>query len=217
MTTSYNSYINNIIGESLTTNPKKIWSIRQNSRENLGILALKINNNLKTTDHDKANALNDHFKSVFTNEQLPIPTKGSSPFPSIKTLEIGLNSIIKQLEAVNPNKAPGPDEIPAKILKETAKEISPSLEYNPCHGNTQKSNKCDPANYRPISLTCILCKVMEHIVLIHMWNHLGVNKIILPHQPGSVDSDLDFLVKAVHEWAASMNKRTKIDLILLDF
>ena len=147
MTKSYNTYINNIIGESLTTNQKQFWSfIRQNKTEGLGIPILKVNNNLKTTDHDKANALNDHFKSVFTNEQLPIPTKGPPPFPSIQTLEIGLNGILKQLEALN--------------------------------------SKCDLANYRQISLTCILCKV---IILSHTWKHLGLT---------SMDSDLDFLVKS---------------------
>ena len=65
----------------------------------------------------------------FTNEQLPIPTVGPSPSPSIQTLEIGLSGIIKQLVALNSNKAPGPSDIPAKILKETAKEISPIIQH----------------------------------------------------------------------------------------
>ena len=82
---------------------------------------------MKTTDYDKANALNDNFISVFTTEQLPIP-KGPPPFPLIQTLEIGLNGMKKQLEALNPNKAPGPDDITAKILKETAKETSPIIQ-----------------------------------------------------------------------------------------
>ena len=221
----------------MTTNPKQLWSfIRQNKTENLGIPARKVNNNLSTTNHDKANALNDHFKSVFTNEQLPTPTKGPSPFPSIQTIEIGLNSIIKQLEALNPNKAPGPGEMPAKILKETAKEISPTMQYIfqqsyntgklPQAWNTtlvnaidKKGNKCDLANYRPISLTCILYKVMEHIVLSHMWKHLGANNIILPHQHRfrSGRSCEMQLLEAVHDWAASTNKHYQIVLILLDF
>ena len=52
-----------------------------------------------------------------------------------------------------------------------------------------------------------------------MWKHLGANNIILPHQHGfrSGLSCETQLVKAVHDWAASMNKRHQIDLILLDF
>ena len=191
---------------------------------------------VKTTDSDKADALNDYFKSVFTKEQLPIPTKGPSPFPSIQSLEIGLNGVTKQLQALNPNKASGPDEIPAKVLKETANEISPIIHHIFQQSYTsgqlpeawktalvtaiyKKGNKSDPANYRPISLTCILCKVMEHIVLSHMWKHLNRNNIILPDQHGfrSGLSCETQLVEAAHDWAASMNKRHQTDLILLDF
>ena len=182
---------------------------------------LKVNDIVKTTDSDKANALNEYFKSVFTNEQLPAPTKGPSPFPSIQSLEIGLNGVAKQLEAITPNKASGLDEIPAKVLKETANEIAPIIHHIFQQSYTsgqlpeawktalvtaiyKKGNKSEPANYRPISLTCILCKVMEHIVLSHMWKHLNRNNIILPHQHGfrsglSCETQLG---EAVHDWAA---------------
>jgi len=53
---SYNSYINNITGESLTTNTKRVWSfIKQTQRENLGIPSLNSNDKMQNTDHDKAN------------------------------------------------------------------------------------------------------------------------------------------------------------------
>ena len=83
---SYGSYINTIIDESLTTNPKQFWSfIRKNRTENRGIPSLKVNYIVKTTDSDKAIALNDYFKCVFTNE----PT----PYPNQKPIAISLNSI----------------------------------------------------------------------------------------------------------------------------
>ena len=96
---------------------------------------------------------------------------------------------------------------------------SRSLENSSCHCNLQKSNKSDPANYRPISLTCILCKVIELLFLSHMWKHLNRNNIILPHQHGfrSGLSCETQLVETVYDWAASMNKCHQTDLILLDF
>ena len=187
ITKSYHNYINNIIGESLSTNPKCFWSfIKQTKTENLGIPTLHSNDKMQTTDHDKANTLNNHFKSVFTNEQLPIPSKGPSQFPSLQTLDIGVNGVRKQLEALKPHKASGPDEIPARVLKETASEISTIVQHIFQQSYTtgklpqawttghvtpiyKKGNKSNPVNYRPISLTCILCKVMEHLVLSHMW------------------------------------------------
>ena len=109
----------------------------------------------------------------------------------------------QNVKVVKPHKATGPHEIPARVLKETASEISTivqhiptithhrqtptSLDHSSCHTNIQiykKGNKSNPANYRPISLTCILCKVMEHIVLSHMWKHLNANDVILHHQHG---------------------------------
>ena len=60
---------------------------------------------------------------------------------------------------------------------------------------------------------------MDHIVLGHTWKHLCDNNIILAHQQG-FQSGLSCetqLVKAVYDWAVSMNKRHQIDLILLDF
>ena len=84
VTKSYNSYINNM-GESLTTNPKQFWSfIRQNKTKNLGIPVLKVNNDLKTADHDKANARNDLFKSVFY--------KLTTSYPNKRPITISLNS-----------------------------------------------------------------------------------------------------------------------------
>ena len=47
-----------------------------------------------------------------------------------------------------------------------------------------KCDKCDPANYRPISLTCILCKVMEHIVASNVAQHLNEDDILYGLQHG---------------------------------
>ena len=40
----------------------------------------------------------------------------------------------------------------------------------------KSGDKCNPFNYRPISLTCICCKVMEHIVLSHISKHIYINQ-----------------------------------------
>jgi hypothetical protein len=40
----------------------------------------------------------------------------------------------------------------------------------------QKREKSDPVNYRPISLTCIASKILEHIIHSHVMKHLQQNK-----------------------------------------
>ena len=48
----------------------------------------------------------------------------------------------------------------------------------------KKGNKTDPANYQPISLTCILCKTMEHIVASTLTKHFNQHHISYDLQHG---------------------------------
>jgi hypothetical protein len=100
--------------------------------------------------------------------------------PSIYTLisETGINKLLANL---NPHKTCGPDNINGRVLKELKDQIAPilteilkkSLETGETpkdwkHANVapafKKGEKYKPVNYRPISLTCICCKLMEHII-----------------------------------------------------
>jgi len=38
----------------------------------------------------------------------------------------------------------------------------------------KKGNKCDPCNYRPISFTSIICKIMEPIIRNHIMEFFSV-------------------------------------------
>lgn len=83
----------------------------------------------------------------------------------------------------------------------------------------KKGNKSDPANYRPISLTCICCKIMEHIILSHMAKHLSLNNILIDQQHGFREkfSCETQLISAIHDWAKGINFRSQTVVILLDF
>ena len=103
---SHNSYLNDVIGDSLTENPKKFWSYVKHSRsENLGIPPLKTEQGVFVTDKDKAETLNSYFFSVFTNEQLPLPKIPISPYSSIVDLHTSPKGVAKQLSQLNPNNA----------------------------------------------------------------------------------------------------------------
>ena len=96
---SYKDYVNNHIGDSLKTNPKRFWSfIKANKRENIGIPTLRINDQPIINDHDKAKALNNQFSSVFTQEKHTIPQIAPSTYHNIPLLEIGIDGVIKQLK-----------------------------------------------------------------------------------------------------------------------
>ena len=233
---SHNHYLNEIIGNSLQDNPKKFYGYVKSQRtENIGVPALVAEGKLKISDKDKAETLNKKFQSVFTDERPNVPNKGQSPYAQIKDLQIGLNGVQKQLCSIKANKATGPDELPARVLRDTAEEIAPVIQYifqqSLDHGKLptdwtkalvtaiyKKGDKTNPGNYRPISLTCIICKVMEHVVLSHLAKHLRDNGILTDEQHGfrqclSCETQL---ITAAHDWATSLNNKGQVDAVLLD-
>ena len=83
----------------------------------------------------------------------------------------------------------------------------------------KKGNKSSAANYRPISLTCILCKVLEHIIASHVVKHLNAHDLLYDLQHGfrekrSCETQLTMLVE---DLARNVSKGKQTDLILLDF
>ena len=233
-------YVNSVIGASLAVKPKTFWSyVKLMRTENLGIPTLRSTTKLCTTDKDKAETLNEYFQSVFTQEaDQNIPDNGNSPYHSTPNIviHVGIPGVEKQLAALNPSKACGPDELPPKLLKSVAHEIAPALaflfqqSYNTGIIPTQwkraivtsiykKGPKSDPSNYRPISLTCICCKVMEHIILSHIAKHLNDNNILLDSQHGFREklSTATQLISVTHDWALTLHNRGQTDVIFLDF
>ena len=76
----------------------------------------------------KATILNDHFKSVFTQQDDILPQLPPSSIPPpIPNITVSVSGVTKLLSDLNPHKATGPDGIPARILKVAAEEIAPTL------------------------------------------------------------------------------------------
>jgi hypothetical protein len=154
----------------------------------------------------------------------------------INKLTIGVEGVAKQFANIKPNKAGGPDELPARLLKTVALELAPAMQflfqqsYDTCTipedwsralvtALYKKGPKCDPGNYRPISLTCLCCKIMEHVILSHVAKYLSANNILLDNQHGFREklSTVTQLLVSTHDWASTLNHHGQTDLVLLDF
>ena len=48
----------------------------------------------------------------------------------------------------------------------------------------KKGEKYDPINYRPVSMTCICCKTLEHILVSKIMPHLSEHDILVESQHG---------------------------------
>ena len=83
----------------------------------------------------------------------------------------------------------------------------------------KKGDKSLASNYRPISQTCILCKVLEHILAYNIVRHLDGQGLMYSLQHGfrekrSCETQLIMLVEDLAR-NAGLGKQT--DFILLDF
>ena len=185
----------------------------------------------------QANILNSQFGSVFTEEDSSaLPDLDPSPYPDISELEINCDGVYKLLRQLNPNKAQGPDNISARFLKDYSEFIckpftlvfQASLQQGIIPDDWRnalvsplfkKGDRSAPSNYRPISLTSICCKVLEHIIHSHAMKHLSRYNILSDAQHGfrknrSTESQL---ILTCNEHAKALNSNEQLDSILLDF
>ena len=186
---AYNTYLHSLVGiidETADTvnsgpNTKKLFSFLKNcSQEYQGSSPLKKDEQLYTDNVQKANLLNCQFQSVFTPKS-PLTLKQLCQQKVQDLQESGHhnpeNGIMKLLQGLKPDKAPGPDCIKPLFLNKLHSEVAPILQVIFTKSLQEgilpsdwlkpifkKGDKTCPANYRPISLTCILCKLLEHIV-----------------------------------------------------
>ena len=180
--------------------------------------------------------MNNQFVSVFTNENSDIPQLPTNHYPVLQDIIFSTFGIKCILEKLDPSKSAGLDGIPIRVLKSCVTEISPILQViftqslnegrlpndwlkaniTPIH---KKGDQSIPANYRPISLTSVCCKVMEHIIFHTCMSHLENNNIInsLQHgfRPGY--SCTSQLIKIIEYVAKNMGSLKQVDMIFLDF
>ena len=83
----------------------------------------------------------------------------------------------------------------------------------------KKGDKSDPGNYRPVSLTCIICKVLESIIYDHIVQHFIKNKFFSKSQYGFISkrSAALQLLNVLELWCNILDEDGVIDDINMDF
>ena len=217
---------------------KRFWSfIKHMRRDSAGVAPLKINGQNITDPREKTNALNKKFKSVFTKEDpTPPDLLTASSFPAMQDIKITENGVRKMLEQLKIHKAAGPDAISPRVLKELAPQIAPILtiifrkSYEtgilpkdwreaPVAPVYKKGKKCDPANYRPISLTCISCNILEHIITSNIMKHAATNNIFYQLQHGFREklSCETQLLEFITDITNRTHQGKQTDVLIMDF
>lgn len=146
------------------------------------------------------------------------------------------SGVVKLLCLLDTRKSVGPDNISPHVLKEASHEIAPVLTFIfnqslssgivPEDWRTanifalhKKGPKDLAENYRPISLTSICCKTLEHIVYSGISKFLEDNKILTPRQHGfrtgySCETQL---IQAINDWANTLDHGHRSDVAIFDF
>lgn len=234
-------YENDIANES-KVNPKKLWKyVKSKTKVKTAISPLNNKKTGKLTENEKeqAEVLANQFASVMVEEpegDVPrIPNKELKT-PPLDSITVTEEMVLRKLNSLDTSKSPGPDEIHPRVLKEVAASIAPALTI--LYNNTLKSHnvpddwrtalitalfkkgdKSDPGNYRPVSLTCIICKILESIIYDHIVQHMIENSLFSKSQYGFIRkrSAALQLMNVLELWCNILDENGVIDDINMDF
>ncbi|CAM4373323.1 unnamed protein product [Lepidochelys olivacea] len=184
-----------------------------------------------------AQYLNKYFASVFNKAKEDLRDNGSMTNGNEDMgVDITISEVEAKLKHLNGTKSGGADNLHPRILKELAPEIASPLArifnesvnsgvvlYDWRIANTvpifKKGEISDPGNYRPVSLTSVLCTVLEKILKEKVVKDIEVNgkwdKIQHGFTKGrSCQTNLISFFEKVIDF---LDKGNAVDLIYLDF
>ena len=192
---------------------------------------------LHCSDSKKATILNEYFHSVYTTDDGNLPH-----FPSRLPSTTNINDvkispqIIAQILNKLKSTSPGPDNIPPIFYKQAAvsmafplsilfrtyidlHEIPSEWKLSIITPKFKKGLPSDPSNYRPISLTCTCCKIMESIITSELLQYLSTHNLISKNQHGFLKkhSTNTNLLESLNDWSISLSNHKSVTIAYIDF
>ena len=228
------------LAKNAKKNSKAFYSyLKKKVSNKVSVGPLKDGDELVSDDARMAGILNSFFCSVFTQEnlgELPTPEQlyeGEEPLADVIFDE---KDVKKKLENLKPSSAPGPDGVWPRLLQKLAAVFAtplhlifsklfqegnvPSIwkQANVCP-IFKKGTKGSPGNYRPVSLTCVICKIMESIIRDQVVIHLAKNRLLRTSQHGFMAgrSTLTNLLEYLEVLTKLLDEGHSVDILYLDF
>ena len=220
-------------------NSKAFFShIKKSTSNRVTFGPLKQDDKIVADSSQMATVLNDFFCTVFTDEDtetLPQVEQAFTGNDPLRTVQFSSDEVKKKLLRLRKSAAPGPDKLWPRVLQTMADVLSLplSLIYSRClaegtvpldwkRANVtpiyKKGSKAVPGNYRPVSLTSVLCKIMESIVRDAIVLHLTKHNLIRDSQHGFMGgrSCLTNLLEYLEEMTKLVDLGKSIDIVYLD-
>ena len=215
------SYVNKKLHSSFTIPPLK-----------------SANDDIITDNFERASMFNQYFSSVFTRDNDLTPDVESLVDHDINlsTVAFSEEDVLSTLLKLPNKNSRSPDGFTAFFLKSIAGSIAKPLSLlfemslqtgelplvwkqaiiTPVYKKGVASSTC---NYRPISLTCICCKVMESIINKEIITYLLSHDLISKEQFGFLQkrSTCTQLLSCLNDFITSANKKSRTDCVYIDF
>ena len=189
----------------------------------------------------------DQFNSVFTIPDqskividpevfFSVDEESAIESPHLSNIVFTDEIVLLAIKELSHNSAAGPDGIPASLLINCAAELAPILcdlfKHTFSEGFIPPSfkraaivpvfkagDKAKPSNYRPISLTSTICKILERIIRKQVFTYLSDNKLFNETQHGfrGGRSCLSALLDVFDNIMNMLGKDPSVDMVYLDF
>ena len=187
---------------TLVVSPKSFWKfVNKKTKQSHKVCRVRDHNgNLTKSNKDTAESLNMYFSTVFNEHDIVCSSLHSDWYgETMSGIIFKEEEILQVLKELKIDKAAGPDRIHPRVLFELRyliakplriifdKSLStssvPSDWKKACVVPIFKKGKKDlPQNYRPVSLTCIVCKIMEKIIRDNLMKFLTQNDLLSDSQ-----------------------------------
>ena len=229
--------------EKMKSNPKMFFAYVKKFRKTeskIGPLADE-NGQTHSDARVKANLLQQQYTKVFSdpnkaNTEHLTQNNEERDYPTLTDIEFTIKDVHEAIDAIPNSAAPGPDKLPASILKECKEqlalpiyliwrksldtaEIPEILKSQGIVPIFKKGNKACPANYRPVSLTSHLIKLFERVLRIKLVHYIEENRILTDQQHGFREhrSCLTQLLGHIDNILKISESDDNADVIYLDF
>ena len=218
--------------------PKLFFAyVQRNKHLRTGVPALKNSSGELVENPDgKCELLRNFFSSVHRPDLHSTPPDIPPPHTLMQPLEFAPAEVFAELKRLDKKKSPGPDEIHPNLLVEIAEFLAVPLaalfNLSLASGRIpddwrsatvcplmKKGDRHDAANYRPVSLTSVVSKVMERMLKAAVMDFALGNHLISPAQHGFLPhrSCLTNLLMADEKITEILDGGSSVDMVLIDF
>ena len=225
--------------DRISTNPKYFWQYVNSKLKVKNFIAelQRFNGSFTNSDSEMVNILIDYFGIVFTVEDTgEVPSMGDKSSDNcLTTVVILMEDVWHRLTTLNPGKSGGPDGCHPHVLREVKEgavtplylifkkfledgELPKPWKDALVTALHKKGNKRLPSNYRPVSLTSVIYKMLECIIKDHLLQYFMRNKFITSRQHGfrpghSCETQL---IRVLDDWTSALELGHQVDVIYLD-